>query len=84
MTGRDRLDPLAFCGCFAYLDGDVPAEIKLVDWRSRRPGASGRNPSTAAGGGAAPDLAPDDRMLSAGMGGHGRAAGAAAARGRKR
>jgi hypothetical protein len=83
MTGPDRLDPLAFCGCFVYLDGDIPAEMKLADWRSRRPGASGFDSSTAAGGGAGPDLAPDDRILLARMGAHGREAGAAPARGRK-
>jgi hypothetical protein len=30
----ERLDPLSFAGCFAELDSDLPAGIRLADWRS--------------------------------------------------
>jgi hypothetical protein len=70
MTNPDRLDPLAFCGCFAYLDSDIPPEMTLADWRSRRAGSPRFDLSTAAGA-AAPDHAPHGRTLWARMTAHG-------------
>lgn len=71
MTSPDRLDRLAFCGCFAYLQNDVPPGMTLADWRSRRCGSPGFDSSTAAGGVAGPVLAPDDGSLRARMRAHG-------------
>jgi hypothetical protein len=71
MTGPDRLDPLAFCGCFAYLDSDIAPEMTLADWRSRRAGSPRFDLSTATGGAAGPDLAPQGCTLGARMTAHG-------------
>jgi hypothetical protein len=71
MASPDRLDPPAFSGRFANLDSDIPAEMKLADWCSRPSGAPGFDSSTAAGGAAGPDLAPDDRILRARIRAHG-------------
>jgi hypothetical protein len=56
MTSTDRLDPLSFHGCFAYLDGDIPPGLTLPAWRSARR-------SVAAPAGA--DRAPQGRTLRA-------------------
>jgi hypothetical protein len=61
MTSPDRLDQLAFCGRFAYLDSDIPPGMTLADWRSGRPGTPGFDSSTAASGAADTGLAPHDR-----------------------
>jgi hypothetical protein len=58
MTGPDRLDSLAFSGCLAYLDSDVPPGMTLADWRSRRTGPPSLDSQTAARGAAGPVLAP--------------------------
>jgi hypothetical protein len=36
MTSSERVDPLSFSGCFAYLGCDVPAGMTLAAWRSQR------------------------------------------------
>jgi hypothetical protein len=81
MTSLDRLDPLTFNGCFAYLESDIPPGVTLPAWRSQRT-ASNADGSPVAGasivgdrGGA--DLAPQDRTLRSRETGVGRAAGAA-------
>ena len=56
MTGPDRLDPLSFTGCFAYLASDVPPGLPLSAWRSQW----GRG-----GVGAGGDRAPQGRSLRA-------------------
>jgi hypothetical protein len=71
MTSPDRLDPLAFCGCFAYLDSDIPPEMTLADWRTQRAGSPSFDSSTAAGGAAGPDHAPHGRIPRARMTAHG-------------
>jgi hypothetical protein len=84
MTNSDRLDPLAFCGCFAYLDSDIPPEMTLADWRARRAGSRSFDLSTAAGGAAGPDHAPHGRTLGARMTAHGPRARRGLSPGRKR
>jgi hypothetical protein len=59
MTSPDRLDPLSFAGCFADLEGDIPAGLTLAAWRSQR------TAGTDAAAGA--DLAPQGRTLRARM-----------------
>jgi hypothetical protein len=71
MTNPDPLDPLAFCGGFAYLDSDIPPEMTLADWRARRAGSPSFDSSTAAGAAAGPDHAPHGRTLGARMGAQG-------------
>jgi hypothetical protein len=35
MIGPNRLDPLSFTGCFAYLASDVPPGLMLSAWRAQ-------------------------------------------------
>ncbi len=69
MTSPDRLDPLTFAGCFAYLDSDVPAGVTLPVWRSQRAGSTSDRPQVASasigGDGAGADRAPQGRTLRA-------------------
>ena len=61
MTDPDRLNPLLFAGCFAYLDSDVPAGMTLPAWRSQRNGsaaASSSPPVAGAGADRAPRAPP--------------------------
>jgi hypothetical protein len=67
MTSPERLDPLSFPGCLAYLESDVPG-VLLPAWRTRRSSSTRdreavASSATAAGAGA--DLAPEDRTLRA-------------------
>jgi hypothetical protein len=67
MTSPDPLDPLAFAGCFAYVDSDIPPGVTLTTWRAKRTARMSQSrrratgQSERAGGGA--DLAPQDRTL---------------------
>ena len=83
MTSPDRLDPLAFFGCFAYVDSDIRPGMTLADWRARRSGTPGFDSSTAAGGAADTGLAPHDRPLRQRMT-HGPRSGRGPGPGRKR
>jgi hypothetical protein len=84
MTSRDRLDPPAFFGCFAYVDSDIPPGMTLADWRSRRSGSPGFDSSTTSGAPrAGPVLAPHDRTPRARMA-HGPHGGRGLSPGRKR
>ena len=80
MTDPDRLNPLLFAGCFAYLDSDVPAGMTLPAWRSQRNGSAAASSSPPVAGAGA-DRAPEDRTLRARLGRSGRATGAAPAKG---
>ena len=44
MASPDRLDPLSFAGCFAYLDSEIPPGVTLPAWRSRRSGSKRKAP----------------------------------------
>ncbi len=67
MTSPDRLDPLTFAGCFAYLDSDVPPGVTLPVWRSQRTTRSAERLQLAARrsdlDSAGADLAPQNRTL---------------------
>jgi hypothetical protein len=67
MASPDRLDPLSFAGCFAYLDSEIPPGVTVPAWRSRRSGSKRKAPQpggTATGGaGAGADRAPQGRTL---------------------
>ena len=67
MSSPDRLDPLSFAGCFAYLDSEIPAGVTLRAWRSRRSGSKRKPPqprsTTTGGAGASADRAPQGRTL---------------------
>jgi hypothetical protein len=67
MASPDRLDPLSFAGCFAYLDSEIPPGVTLPAWRSRRSGSKRKAPqprgTTTGGAGAGADRAPQGRTL---------------------
>jgi len=67
MTSPDRLNPLAFVGCFAYVDSDVPPGVTLKIWRAQRTAPEWQSRRLATGqserAGAGADLAPQDRTL---------------------
>jgi hypothetical protein len=65
MASVDRLDPVSFAGCFAYVDSEIPPGVTLLAWRSRRSGSERRPPqpraTTIGGAGAGADRAPQRR-----------------------
>jgi hypothetical protein len=67
MAGSDRLDPLSFAGCFAYLDSEIPPGVTLPAWRSRRSGSRPKPPeppgTTSGWAGAGADHASQGRTL---------------------
>jgi hypothetical protein len=67
MASLDRLDPVSFAGCFAYLDSEIPPGVTLPAWRSRRSGSKRKPPqprgTTTGGAGAGADRALQGRTL---------------------